>query len=202
MSTFNLGCELDLKHIAMNARNSEYNPKRFAACIMRIRDPKTTALIFKSGKVVCTGAKSEEISLTSAKMYAKQVRKLGFAVKFSDFKVQNMVASTELSISISLEGLANEHYKFCRYDPELFPGLIYRLAKPKLVMLIFNSGKIVFTGAKTREQLNEAFERIEPVLRRFKRQPPAAQLAKIQQTRRTTRSGASFGTSESSFSPS
>ena len=62
VSTFNLGCELDLRSIALRAKNSEYNPKRFAACIMRIREPKTTALIFKSGKVVCTGAKSEEIS--------------------------------------------------------------------------------------------------------------------------------------------
>ena len=118
---------------------------------MRIREPKTTALIFKSGKVVCTGAKSEQISQTSAKLYYRQVKKLGFPVQLTDFKIQNVVASCDLQFSISLEGLANEHYKFCRYDPELFPGLIYRLTQPKLVMLIFNSGKIVFTGAKTRE---------------------------------------------------
>lgn len=151
VSTFNLGCELDLRKIALNARNSEFNPKRFAACIMRIRDPKTTALIFKSGKVVCTGAKTEEISRVSAKMYAKMIRKIGYQIKVSDFKIQNVVASCDLNFAISLEGLANEHYRFCRYDPELFPGLIYRLTKPKLVMLIFVSGKIVFTGAKTRE---------------------------------------------------
>ena len=77
-----------------------------------------------------------------------------------------------MQIPIGLEGLASEHYKFCRYDPELFPGLIYRLTKPKLVMLIFNSGKIVFTGAKTREHLLEAFNLIEPVLRKFKRIMP------------------------------
>lgn len=174
MSTFNLGCELDLRTIALKAKNSEYNPKRFAACIMRIRDPKTTALIFKSGKVVCTGAKSEEISRTSSKLYAKQIRKLGFPIKLTDFAIQNVVASCDLQFPIGLEGLANEHYKFCRYDPELFPGLIYRLSKPKLVMLIFNSGKIVFTGAKTRAQLYEAFALIEPVLRKFKRLPATA----------------------------
>lgn len=87
VSTFSLGCELDLRSIALRAKNSEYNPKRFAACIMRIRDPKTTALIFKSGKVVCTGAKSEEISYTSAKLYAKQIKKLGYPIKLSDFKI-------------------------------------------------------------------------------------------------------------------
>jgi len=80
---------------------------------------------------------------------------------------------------IGLEGLANEHYKFCRYDPELFPGLIYRLTKPKLVMLIFNSGKIVFTGAKTREHLHEAFNLIEPVLRKFKRSAPLTSAASL-----------------------
>ena len=87
VSTFNLGCELDLRKIALNARNSEFNPKRFAACIMRIRDPKTTALIFKSGKVVCTGAKTEDISRVSAKMYAKMIRKIGYQIKVSDFKI-------------------------------------------------------------------------------------------------------------------
>ena len=135
----------------MNARNSEYNPRRFAACIMRIREPKTTALIFKSGKVVCTGAKSEDISRQSAKMYAKAVKKIGYPVRFHDFRIQNVVASCDLKFPVSLEGLANEHFHFSQYDPELFPGLIYRLQKPKLVMLIFVSGKIVFTGAKTRE---------------------------------------------------
>jgi transcription initiation factor TFIID TATA-box-binding protein len=95
----------------MNARNVEYNPRRFAACIMRIREPKTTALIFKSGKVVCTGAKSEEISLTSSKMYAKMIRKIGYKnLKLSDFKIQNVVASCDIQFPISLLGLANEHH--------------------------------------------------------------------------------------------
>lgn len=60
VATCNLGSELDLKTIALHARNAEYNPKRFSAVIMRIREPKTTALIFRSGKMVVTGAKSEE----------------------------------------------------------------------------------------------------------------------------------------------
>jgi len=113
VATFNLGVELDLRKIALNARNSEYNPKRFAACIMRIREPKTTALIFRSGKVVCTGAKSEDISRQSAKLYAKTIKKIGYAVKFSDFKIQNVVASCDLKFAVSLEGLANEHHRFC-----------------------------------------------------------------------------------------
>lgn len=82
VSTVNLGCKLDLKRIALHARNAEYNPKRFAAVIMRIREPRTTALIFSSGKMVCTGAKSEEMSRLAARKYARIVQKLGFEVCF------------------------------------------------------------------------------------------------------------------------
>uniref|UniRef100_A0A452XHI2 TATA-box binding protein n=1 Tax=Aegilops tauschii subsp. strangulata TaxID=200361 RepID=A0A452XHI2_AEGTS len=82
VSTVNLDCRLDLKQIALQARNAEYNPKRFAAVIMRIRDPKTTALIFASGKMVCTGAKSEEHSKLAARKYARIVQKLGFPATF------------------------------------------------------------------------------------------------------------------------
>lgn len=83
VSTVNLGCKLDLKKIALQARNAEYNPKRFAAVIMRIREPRTTALIFSSGKMVCTGAKSEEQSRLAARKYARIVQKLGFEVSYS-----------------------------------------------------------------------------------------------------------------------
>lgn len=81
VSTVNLGCPLDLKRIALQARNAEYNPKRFAAVIMRIRSPRTTALIFGSGKMVCTGAKSENDSLQAARRYARVIQKLGFPVR-------------------------------------------------------------------------------------------------------------------------
>ena len=80
-----LGCNLDLKKIALQARNAEYNPKRFAAVIMRIRKPRTTALIFSSGKMVCTGAKSEEDSRLAARKYARIVQKLGFNVMLESY---------------------------------------------------------------------------------------------------------------------
>eukprot|EP00258_Populus_trichocarpa_P023644 XP_024439663.1 TATA-box-binding protein 2 isoform X2 [Populus trichocarpa] len=138
VSTVNLDCKLELKQIALQARNAEYNPKRFAAVIMRIREPKTTALIFASGKMVCTGAKSEQQSKLAARKYARIIQKLGFAAKF-------------------------------KYEPELFPGLIYRMKQPKIVLLIFVSGKIVITGAKVREETYTAFENIYPVLTEFRK---------------------------------
>lgn len=167
VSTVNLGCKLDLKSIALKARNAEYNPKRFAAVIMRIRDPKTTALIFASGKMVCTGAKSEELSRLAARKYAKIIQKLDFPATFKDFKIQNIVGSCDVRFPIRLEGLAFTHGHYCSYEPELFPGLIYRMLDPKIVLLIFVSGKIVLTGAKERSQIYQAFENIYPVLTQF-----------------------------------
>ncbi|KAG8511691.1 TATA box-binding protein-like protein 2, partial [Galemys pyrenaicus] len=165
VSTVNLACKLDLKKIALHAKNAEYNPKRFAAVIMRIREPRTTALIFSSGKMVCTGAKSEEQSRLAARKYARVVQKLGFPARFLDFKIQNMVASCDVRFSIRLEGLVLTHQQFCSYEPELFPGLIYRMVKPRIVLLIFVSGKVVLTGAKERSEIYEAFENIYPILR-------------------------------------
>ncbi|KAM6202630.1 TATA box-binding protein-like 2 [Rhynchocyon petersi] len=169
VSTVNLACKLDLKKIALHAKNAEYNPKRFAAVIMRIREPRTTALIFSSGKMVCTGAKSEEQSRLAARKYARVVQKLGFPARFIDFKIQNMVGSCDVRFPIRLEGLVLTHQKFSSYEPELFPGLIYRMVKPRIVLLIFVSGKVVLTGAKERSEIYEAFENIYPILKSFKK---------------------------------
>ena len=143
--------------------------QRFAAAIMRIRNPKTTALIFASGKMVCTGAKTEALAREAARKYAKVIIKLGFPAQFKDFKIQNMVGSCDVRFPIRLEGLAWSHGHFAQYEPELFPGLIYRMQLPKIVLLIFVSGKIVLTGGKRREDIYQAFENIYPVLTEFKK---------------------------------
>ena len=94
------GANLDLKKIAMQARNAEYNPKRFGAVIMRIRQPRTTALIFSSGKMVCTGAKSEEMSRHAARKFARIIQKLEFDIKFKEFKVSStyVLERTDLNV--------------------------------------------------------------------------------------------------------
>lgn len=176
VATVNLDTKLDLKTIALTARNAEYNPKRFAAVIMRIRDPKTTALIFASGKMVVTGAKSEQAGRLAARKYARIIQKLGFEASFKDFKIQNVVASCDVKFPIRLEGLAFSHGFFCSYEPELFPGLIYRMKVPKIVLLIFVSGKVVLTGAKQREEIYQAFEKIYPVLQEFRKGDAATAL--------------------------
>ena len=170
VSTVSLGIQLDLKRIALKAKNAEYNPRRFAAVIMRIRDPKTTALIFSSGKMVITGAKSEESSKVACKKYARIIQRLGYGhAKFLDFRIQNIVASCDIRFPVRLESLAHAHNQFCSYEPELFPGLIYRMITPKVVLLIFVSGKLVLTGAKERKDIYQAFNNIYSVLCLFKK---------------------------------
>lgn len=169
VATVNLGCPLDLKKITTAARNTEYNPQRFPALIMRIRDPKATALIFASGKVVCTGTKSEEMAKYAAKKFARIIQKIGFQVKFKNFKVQNIVASCDVKFPIRLEQLSQEVDRFSTYEPEIFPGLIFRMAEPKVSLLIFVSGKIVLSGAKTIADIRDAFNSIIPVLRKYQK---------------------------------
>nr|XP_060148590.1 LOW QUALITY PROTEIN: TATA-box-binding protein-like [Globicephala melas] len=169
VSTVNLGCKLDLKTTVLHAGNAEYNPKRFAAVIMRIREPQATALIFSSGKMACTGAKSEEQPRLAARKYARVVQKLGVLAKFLDFKIQDMVGSSDVKFPIRLEDFVLTHQQFSSYESELFPGLIYRMIKPRIVLLIFVSGQVILTGAKVRAEIYEAFENIYPILKGFRK---------------------------------
>lgn len=175
VATVNLGCQIDLEKIAQKARNAEYNPKRFQAVIMRIRDPKTTALVFHSGKMIVTGAKSTRDSKLAAKKYTGIIQKVGIPVAFREYKVQNMTATSDVGFPIRLEGLIYSYAAFATYEPELFPGLIYRMTDPKIVLLIFVSGKLVITGAKHYDALTAALENIFPVLEEFRKRNTAIQ---------------------------
>lgn len=173
VATINVGCPLNLKDIVSKARNVEYNPKRFAALIMRIRNPKTTALCFNSGKIVVTGAKTEANCRMAGRKFTRILQKLDYPARFTEFKIQNLVATSKTNFPIRLEGLVLKHQSFAHYEPELFPGLIYRMLKPKVVLLIFVSGQIVFTGAQEYSDIERAFRNILPVLKEFKKDPGA-----------------------------
>ncbi|XP_011499531.1 PREDICTED: TATA-box-binding protein isoform X2 [Ceratosolen solmsi marchali] len=164
VSTVNLGTELKLTYINTRTRNSEYNPARFTGLIMRIRNPRATALIFRSGKLVCTGARCEEDSFLASKKFARIIQKIGFSVKFMDFKIQNIVATADLKFPIKLENLNHMHGQFSSYEPELYPGLIYRMVLPRVVLLIF------VNGAKNRQELKDALTNIYPILKSFRKQ--------------------------------
>lgn len=170
VATISLGCRVDLDKIAQTARNAEFNPRRFQAVILRIREPRTTALIFSSGKMIVTGAKTEKDAMDAAKKYTAIVKIVGYpSVMYNDFKVQNITATCDCGFPIRLEAFIFAHSSRATYEPELFPGLVYRMEDPKVVLLIFVSGKLVLTGAKTLEALQTAFEQIYPILTAFRK---------------------------------
>ena len=177
VSTADLNCLLNLREIALKATNAEYNPKRFSAVIMKIKEPKTTALIFSNGKIVCLGAKTEEDSRKACRKFAKIIKKIGFPVVFKDFKIQNIVGSCDVKYQIELmkfyfhiikKSSSPRINQIITYEPELFPGLIYRMIDPNILLLIFASGKIVIAGGKIREDIFIAFKKIYPLLNIFK----------------------------------
>jgi transcription initiation factor TFIID TATA-box-binding protein len=119
--------------------------------------------------MIVTGAKSLEDSDQAARKYVCIIQKVGFPAKFNDFKVQNMTATCDVGFPIRLEGFIYAHSANATYEPELFPGLVYRMADPKVVLLIFVSGKIVITGAKTSAALSGAIENIFDSLLEFRK---------------------------------
>ncbi|TKS89311.1 TATA-box-binding protein TATA sequence-binding protein TATA-binding factor TATA-box factor [Collichthys lucidus] len=141
ISTVELGCCLDLQSIAYKVWNVEYKPKGYKALVMRIREPRSTAVIYTSGSVVV------EDSRRAARRFARMMQKLGFPVCFLKFKIQNIVASCK-TFPISLD-LLSCHPR-CSYEPELFPGLHYRVT-PGITATIFSSGNITLLGCTCSE---------------------------------------------------
>ena len=177
VSTANLKCNLNLREISLKLVNSTYNPRRFSGLIIRLKNPKITALLFSNGKIVCLGAKKEQISLDACRKVGKMIKNLGHKVTFSEFTIQNIVGSADLKMKISLIKLLkhlNEYTKGKQiaYEPELFPGLIYHLVEPKMAFLIFASGKIVLAGGKKIEDINKGFQDICSLLAKFKLNEP------------------------------
>jgi transcription initiation factor TFIID TATA-box-binding protein len=126
----------------------EYHPDQFPGLVFRLKTPKTATLIFSSGKMVCTGAKSEKLSREAVNEVVRRLRKGGIPVKNdAEIVIQNMVASANLGGKVHLEEAARTLPK-SMYEPEQFPGLIHRMPDPKTVILLFASGKLVCTGAK------------------------------------------------------
>lgn len=163
-----LGNKLDLGAIAHILVGAEYEPEQFPGLVYRLKDPKTATLLFRSGKVVCTGAKSlEQVRLTISNV-AERIESAGIEIeKDSDIEVQNIVACADLEADLNLNaicvGLGLENVE---YEPEQFPGLIYRIEDPKAVLLLFSSGKVVCTGAKRPEDIERAVDKLTEELRR------------------------------------
>tara|TARA_B100000214_G_C23973890_1_gene631712 strand:+ start:1772 stop:2461 length:690 start_codon:yes stop_codon:yes gene_type:complete len=159
VSTFCLGVSgLNLHEIANRFGCLEFNPQNFAAATIRTIEPRTTALAFASGNMVVTGSKSTTESRLAARKYVRIFQKLGIPVMFKNFEIQNVVASANAGFPIKLKDIADKFGLYVSFTPDLFPGLIFRSINPKLVFLIFRSGKIVITGARNVQDIKMTYE--------------------------------------------
>ena len=163
-STF-LAHDVPLIKLAETLSNTEYNPEQFPGLVMRIKEPKTSALIFSSGKVVCTGAKSMTKVRESVSQIIKNIGKIGIKIKIRPIiKIQNMVASGDINMALNLNKLAMK-LDNTEYEPEQFPGLVYKLAGTRATFLLFSNGKIVCTGTTSETRLKEALDKLIKVLK-------------------------------------
>ncbi|HUJ85090.1 MAG TPA: TATA-box-binding protein [Candidatus Acidoferrales bacterium] len=164
VASVSLNQKIDLQKIVEKFPQTEYNPSVFPGLVFRLKKPKTATLIFGTGKMVCTGAKSEKESRQAVEKVVKELRGEGIQITEKPIvNIQNIVASAELGGEIDLESLV---YKLSKvmYEPEQFPGLIYRMVDPKVVVLLFASGKLVCTGAKQEQDVYIAVEKLHTLL--------------------------------------
>ncbi|CDR94824.1 TATA-box binding protein, putative [Babesia bigemina] len=172
VASAHVGRDLDLRELAISTRNAEYNPRKFNALIARIREPRCTALIFRTGRVMVTGCKTVDAAHLAAKRIAKLIRReFGGPLHFAEFKVENIVASFNCNVPIRLERLYEEHKLFCNYEPEIFAGLVYRFALPdgnEAVLLIFVSGNVIITGCRSPDEIQMIHTHMFPLLQEYK----------------------------------
>lgn len=155
---------ISLQSIVKAFPTVEYRPTVFPGLVFRLKKPKTATLIFKTGKMVCTGAKSEKEARKALNKVVKKLRANGIAVFGKpSIEIQNIVASISLVGAIDLER-AVYNLKRIMYEPEQFPGAIYRMDSPKVVFLIFSTGKLVCVGAKKEAEVYEAVDKIQKML--------------------------------------
>lgn len=171
VATSSLGKPVSLTKLAKSYSNTEYNPEQFPGLVLRVKKPKSAVLVFSSGNLVCTGTKSVAQVKEVIDQVIKQLGKIG--VKITDkpkITVQNIVASGTINVDLNLNILALE-LENTEYEPEQFPGLVYKLDEPTTTFLLFSNGKLVCTGTKNRQQLDDAMEQlnknIKAVLKRI-----------------------------------
>ena len=152
--------DIPLEKMAATLPNTEYNPEQFPGLVLRIKDPKTSALIFSSGKIVCTGARTLADVDRSIKSIIKSLKKLDINVTIEpEITVQNIVASGSISMDLNLNILGVK-LPNTEYEPEQFPGLVHKLRGTNATFLLFSNGKIVCTGTKTEQQVNDATDKL------------------------------------------
>jgi transcription initiation factor TFIID TATA-box-binding protein len=160
--------DIPLEKMAATLSNTEYNPEQFPGLVIRIKDPKTSALIFSSGKVVCTGARSMEKVHESIERIIESLKKIGIKITITPkINIQNIVASGNIGMDLNLNMLAMK-LDNTEYEPEQFPGLVYKLMEAKATFLLFSNGKVVCTGTKSEQEVHAALDKLVETLKAIK----------------------------------
>ncbi len=156
--------KIDLIEVTKKHPKTEYHPEQFPGLVFRLENPRTATLIFRTGKMVCTGAKSEEMAIKAVRTVVQKLREKKIDIKKDAVvTVQNIVAAINLGGKIHLEKAARVLPR-SMYEPEQFPGLIHRMVDPKTVILLFASGKLVCTGAKKESDVYRSINNLHAML--------------------------------------
>lgn len=155
-----LNAKISLDEMLQKVDNTEWQPEQFPGLVYKITNPRASALIFSQGKIVCTGTKSLEDLDKAMKKIVSTIRKAGFRVpnKYST-KVENIVASTKLDKELALAEIALT-LENSEYEPEQFPGLVYRISEPRVAFLLFTSGRVIVAGAQSEEDIHRALAKL------------------------------------------
>ena len=163
-----LGHDIPLEKMAATLPNTEYNPEQFPGLVIRIKEPKTSALIFSSGKIVCTGARTMTNVHESIRKIIKSLEKINVKIKEEPpVHIQNIVAAGSVGMALNLNVLAMK-LENTEYEPEQFPGLVYKLPEQKATFLLFSNGKIVCTGTKSEAEVEKALDKLIENLKKAK----------------------------------
>ncbi len=165
VATTSLEKEISLSKLARTQSNTEYNPETFPGLVLRVKKPKSAVLVFSSGNLVCTGVKSVAQVREVINQVIKQLKKINVKVTIKPkINVQNIVASGSIDLDLNLNTLSLE-LENTEYEPEQFPGLVYKLVKPTATFLLFSNGKLVCTGTKNKEQLEDSMNQLNKNIR-------------------------------------
>ncbi len=156
-----LGKDIPLNKLVERMESAEYEPEQFPGLVYRINEPRAASLIFSSGKIVCTGTKSIEMAKIAMRKVVDKIREVGIDLpKNFDIQVENIVASSKIKAHLNLEEIAFS-LENAEYEPEQFPGLVYRINEPRVAFLLFSSGKIICTGAHSIEDIHKALKNLK-----------------------------------------
>ena len=173
VATTSLEKEVPLTKLAKTLPNTEYNPEQFPGLVLRIKQPKSAVLVFSSGNLVCTGTKSLSQVRKVIDEVIKQLKKVNVKITIvPKITVQNIVASGTINLQLNLNYLALE-MENTEYEPEQFPGLVYKLEDSNATFLLFSNGKLVCTGTKNKQQLEDSMtqllKNIKAILKNYKK---------------------------------